>query len=77
MEEMKKKMTGAVKATRVTRELLKGMSGGDTLTVELPDAAAIESGKVTAYQLQRLEGCKFSMSSDYVKRTLTITRTDL
>ena len=71
-----KKNEGAVKAVRVTRELLKGMAAGETLTVELPDAAAIERGKASAYQLQRIEGCKFRMSSDYVARTLTITRTE-
>ncbi len=71
-----KKNEGTVKAVRVTRELLKGMAAGETLTVELPDAAAIESGKASAYQLQRIEGCKFRMSSDYVARTLTITRTE-
>lgn len=64
-------------ADKVTRDMLRGLNAGDSLTVTLPDAAAIESGKATAYTLQRLEGCKFSVQTDYVARTLTVTRSEL
>ena len=67
----------AVKVERVTRDLLRDIKEGETVKAVLPDAKAIDSGKSTAYQLQNLLGCKFSVNADYTERTLAITRLGL
>lgn len=67
----------AVKVEKVTRNLLRDIKEGETVKAVLPDAKAIDSGKSTAYQLQNLLGCKFSVNADYTERTLAITRMSL
>lgn len=59
---------------KVTSEALRGMDIGQTVTFDLPDASAIESGKATAYRLQNILGCKFSAVSDYANKRLSITK---
>lgn len=59
---------------KVTIEALRQMEIGQTLTFELPDTGAIESGKTMAYRLQHSLGCKFSAVSDYANNRLTITK---
>lgn len=59
---------------KVTCEALRGMDIGQTVTFDLPDASAIESGKATAYRLQNILGCKFSAVSDYSNNRLSITK---
>ena len=51
------------------------MAVGDTVTFELPDADAINTGKTIAYRLQHSLHCKFSAVSDYGNNKLTITKT--
>lgn len=59
---------------KVTSADLRLMKTGQSLTFELPDARAIDSGKSLAYRLQHSEGCRFTAESDYVNNRLTITR---
>lgn len=50
------------------------MGIGQTVTFELPDARAINSGKALAYRLQHELGCNFSAVSDFTNNRLTITK---
>lgn len=50
------------------------MAVGETLTFELPNADAVNSGKAVAYRLQHSLGCKFSAVSDYANNKLTLTK---
>lgn len=59
---------------RITREELRSMAMGETRTFTLPNAQQCDNGKSTAYQLQNLLGCKFSVKTDYSKHQLTITK---
>ena len=59
---------------KVTSEALRQMEIGQTVTFELPDADAINSGKAIAYRLQNSLCCKFSAVSDYANNRLAITK---
>lgn len=59
---------------KVTSEALRKMEIGQTVTFELPDANAIDSGKAIAYRLQNSLHCKFSAVSDYANNLLTLTK---
>lgn len=59
---------------KVTSEVLRKMEIGQTVTFELPDADAINSGKAIAYRLQNSLRCKFSAVSDYTNNRLTLTK---
>lgn len=61
---------------RVSSEALRRMEMGQTVTFELPDADAINSGKAIAYRLQHSLRCKFSADADYVNNRLTITKSE-
>ncbi len=65
------------KASKLTRDDLRSIEVGRTRTFYLPDAKACDNGKALAYQFQNLLGCKFSVRTDYVANTLTITRNAL
>lgn len=59
---------------KVTSEALRKMEIGQTITFELPDADAINSGKAIAYRLQNSLRCKFRAISDYTNNRLTISK---
>lgn len=59
---------------KVTSEALRKMEIGQTITFDLPDADAINSGKAIAYRVQHSLRCKFSTVSDYTNNRLTITK---
>lgn len=59
---------------RVTRDALRAMGIGETRTFKLPDAQACDNGKSTAYQMQNVLRCKFSVQTNYTDNTLTITK---
>ena len=59
---------------KVTSDALRKMEIGQTVTFELPDADAINSGKAIAYRLQNSLCCKFSAVSDYANNRLAITK---
>ena len=60
--------------TKVTSEALRKMVIGQSITFDLPDADAINSGKAIAYRLQNSLRCKFQALSDYANNRLTITK---
>lgn len=57
---------------KVTRERLRTMQNGDTITIECANGYDLESQKNTAYAMQKLENCRFTCKSDGL--TLTVTR---
>ena len=57
---------------KVTRERLRTMQNGDTITVECANGYDLESQKNTAYAMQKLDNCRFTCKSDGL--TLTVTR---
>lgn len=57
---------------KVTRERLRTMQNGDTITVKCANGYDLESQKNTAYAMQKLENCRFTCKSDGL--TLTVTR---
>lgn len=57
---------------KVTRQRLRTMQNGDTITVECANGYDLESQKNTAYAMQKLENCRFTCKSDGL--TLTVTR---
>ena len=59
---------------RVTRDALRAMGYGETRVFNLPDAQACDNGKSTAYQMQNILRCRFTVSTDYVNNRLTITK---
>lgn len=59
---------------RVTREILRAMRMGETRTFDLPNAQACDNGKSTAYQMQNILQCRFTVSTDYVNNRLSITK---
>ena len=66
------KMDG--KEERVTRIALSEMAMGETRRFRLPNARAIDSGRVTATQMGNYMGCKFKTEADYANNMLAITR---
>lgn len=63
-----------MKVDKVTREMLRSIRPGETGTYQLPNAAACDSAKVLAYQLNRIDGSKYSATTDYNSNTVKITR---
>ena len=59
---------------KVTRERLRSMKNGETLTVQCVDGYDLVSQKNTAYAMAKLENCRFSCTADGL--TLTVTRYD-
>lgn len=59
-------------AEKITRERLRGMKNGETLTVECTDGYDLASQKNTAYAMAKLENCRFSCTAEGL--TLTVTR---
>lgn len=62
---------------KLTREDLRSMEMGETKTFHLMTAAALDSAAVTAGQVGRLDGCKYSCSRDYDEKTVTVTKSML
>ena len=62
------------KPMKVTRDYLRAMQNGDTLTVTCADGYDLESQRNTAYQMSKLENCRFRCTTDGL--TLTVTRND-
>ena len=50
------------------------MQNGETLTVTCADGYDLESQRNTAYQMSKLENCRFSCKAEGL--TLTVTRND-
>lgn len=63
-----------LKDEKITRNRLRAMKHGEQLTVQCANGYDLDSQRNTAYQLQKLENCKFSCQVDGL--TLTVTRND-
>ena len=59
---------------KITRDDLRSMQSGETRTWQLPNAYAVDSARTTASQLTALEGVKYTVSSNYAERQITITK---
>ena len=57
---------------KVTRERLRKMTDGETITVNCTNGYDLDSQKNTAYGMQKMERCKFTCKSDGL--TLSVTR---
>lgn len=55
-------------------DVLRNIAMGKSKTFKLESSMAINSCKAIAYRLQYDLGCKFSAESDYINRTLTLTK---
>lgn len=60
------------KVEKITRERLRAMQNGDTLTVECADGYDLDSQRNTAYAMGKMEQCRFSCKADGL--TLQVTR---
>lgn len=56
---------------KVTRERLRAMKNGETITVNCVNGYDLDSQKNTAYAMQKLEGCRFTCKSDGLKLSVT------
>lgn len=61
---------------RVTRERLRMMKNGESITVLCTDGYDLDSQKNTAYAMQKMERCKFSCKSTGLKLTVRRHGTD-
>lgn len=68
-----KKMDGIVQ--RITRECLRTMQNGESITVQCIDGYDLDSQKNTAYAMQKMEKCRFTCKTEGF--ALTVTRTAL
>lgn len=59
---------------KVTRDILRGMKIGEVKSFMLPCAQACDTGKVMAYQMQNILGCKFTTKTDYSQNKLEIRK---
>lgn len=62
---------------KLTRDDLRSIPNGGSITIALPSAQACYSAKTLAYQAQHIMNCKFSVRADFTENTLTITRSAL
>lgn len=63
-----------MKAEKVTRELLRSMAPGATITIELPSYSKIESARTLISQVRRLDNVDYTAESDTVKNIIKIKR---
>lgn len=59
---------------RITRELLRSMTNGMSVTVNCADQYDLDSQRNTAYAFGKYEGCKFTCIPNGLE--LTVTRYD-
>lgn len=57
---------------KITRERLRSMKEGQTITVQCADGYDLQSQKNTAYAMGKLENCRFACKADGL--TLRVTR---
>jgi hypothetical protein len=62
----------AVKSVeKITRERLRAMRNGDTITTQCADGYDMDSQKNTAYAMQKMENCRFACKSDGLQLSVT------
>lgn len=64
----------AEQIAKITRDRLRAMRDGETVTVACADGYALESQRNIAYAFQRLENCRFTCKVNGL--TLSVTRFD-
>lgn len=64
----------AEQIAKITRDRLRAMKDGQTVTVACADGYALESQRNTVYAFQRLENCRFTCKVTGL--TLSVTRFD-
>ena len=57
---------------KITRERLRAMRNGDTITTQCANGYDMDSQKNTAYAMQKMENCRFACKSDGL--LLSVTR---
>ena len=57
---------------KITRERLRAMRNGDTITTQCADGYDMDSQKNTAYAMQKMENCRFACKND--GHQLSVTR---
>lgn len=72
--EIKTEINMTVKG-KVTAAVLREMEPGKSITFELPDADAVNTGKAIAYRMKHILKCRFKCVSDFETNKLTITKT--
>lgn len=63
-----------MKTEKITMAILREIPIGETREYSLPSANAVNTGQSLAYRAQYVLRCKFSLSSDYVNNTISITK---
>lgn len=56
---------------KVTRDVLRGMEVGDSITFVSPNGYAQDSAKSLTYKMHRLEECRFTCRTDGLSMTIT------
>lgn len=56
---------------KITRERLRAMRNGDTITTQCADGYDMDSQKNTAYAMQKMENCRFACKSDGLRLSVT------
>lgn len=56
---------------KITRERLRAMRNGDTITTQCADGYDMDSQKNTAYAMQKMENCRFACKSDWLQLSVT------
>ena len=57
---------------KITRQRLRGMRDGETITVNCENGYDLDSQRNTAYFMQKMENCKYSCQTEGL--TLSVTR---
>ncbi len=57
---------------KITRERLRTMRNGESVTVQCADGYDLDSQKNTAYAMQKMENCRFACKTEGL--TLTVTK---
>ena len=61
---------------KITRERLRAMRNGDTITTQCADGYDMDSQKNTAYAMRKLEGRRFTCKSDGLQLAVTYNGTE-
>ena len=67
MEEEKKK-------AKITRQMIRDIEPGESVIFGGLDSKEVEAGKSQVYQVARLDDTKYTVSGDYKRGRLKVTR---
>ena len=56
---------------KITRDVLRDMKKGETITVMCANGYDLDSQKNTAYAMQKMENCRFACKSDGLQLSVT------